>query len=91
MSKKPRPNGEESNQPKRSLFRRFDDLAMRFYGPAVRSPRNLRGQDQPSEQTRQWYQNLQQEYVTEKDASGRTYLRPRRPEDGPATSPENPQ
>jgi hypothetical protein len=64
-------------QPRRSWFRRFDDFAMRFYGPAQRSPRTLRGQDQPSEQTRQWYQDLQQDYVMEKDGSGRTYLRPR--------------
>jgi hypothetical protein len=50
---------------------------MRFYGPAVRSPRDLRGQDQPSEQTQQWYQDLQDEFVVEKDANGNTYLRPR--------------
>ncbi|ALU39083.1 hypothetical protein AS188_04190 [Kocuria flava] len=62
----------------RSLFRRFDDFAMRFYGPAARSPRGLRGQDEPTEQVRDWYANLQQEYVVEKDAQGRTYLRPRR-------------
>jgi len=66
-----------SGQPKRSLFRRFDDFAMRFYGPAARSPRDLRGQDQPSDRTRQWYQDLQQDYVVEKDAQGNTYLRPR--------------
>ena len=78
-------------QPKRSLFRRFDDLAMRFYGPAARSPRNLRGQDQPSERTQQWYQNLQDEYVVEKDAHGNTYLRPRRPEDGPAVTQNSSQ
>ena len=90
MSKRPRPdNNDEPVQPKRSLFRRFDDLSMRIYGPAARSRRDLRGQDQPSEQTRQWYQNLQQEYVTVKDANGHTYLRPRGPEDGPAASPEN--
>ncbi|WP_344120529.1 hypothetical protein [Kocuria aegyptia] len=71
------PTPHEYSQPRRSWFRRFDDLAMRFYGPAQRSPRNLHGQDQPSEQTRQWYHNLQQDYVMEKDASGRTYLRPR--------------
>ncbi len=69
----------EPDRPRRSLFRRFDDFTMRFYGPAARSRRDLRGQDRPSEQTRQWYENLQQEYVVEKDASGRTYLRPRRP------------
>ena len=49
----------DDDEPRRSLFRRFDDFAMRFYGPAVRSPRDLRGQDQPSEQTQQWYQDLQ--------------------------------
>lgn len=65
------------DEPRRSLFRRFDDFAMRFYGPAVRSPRDLRGQDQPSEQTQQWYQDLQDEFVVEKDANGNTYLRPR--------------
>lgn len=91
MSKKIRPNSDEPARPKRSLFRRFDDLSMRIYGPAARSRRDLRGQDQPSEKTKLWYQNLQQEYVTEKDASGRTYLRPRRPEDGPATFPEDQQ
>lgn len=89
MSKRPRPSVNDPVQPKRSLFRRFDDLSMRIYGPAARSRRDLRGQDQPSEQTRRWYENLQQEYVTEKDASGRTYLRPRRPEDGPATAATN--
>lgn len=68
---------DEPAQPRRSLFRRFDDFAMRFYGPAVRSPRDLRGQDQPSEQTQQWYQDLQEEFVVEKDANGNTYLRPR--------------
>lgn len=71
------PTPHEHSQPRRSWFRRFDDFAMRFYGPAQRSPRNLRGQDQPSEQTRLWYQDLQQDYVMEKDASGRTYLRSR--------------
>lgn len=91
MSKNPRPDRSDSSRPKRSLFRRFDDFTMRFYGPAVRSPRDLRGQDRPSKQTEQWYQNLQQEYVMEKDASGRTYLRPRRPGDGPATSPGGPR
>lgn len=91
MSKHSRPHHDEPGQPKRTLFRRFDDFAMRFYGPAARSSRNLRGQDQPSARTRQWYQNLQQDYVMEKDASGRTYLRPRRPEDGPATTPDNPR
>jgi hypothetical protein len=65
------------DEPRRSLFRRFDDFTMRFYGPAVRSPRDLRGQDQPSEQTQQWYQDLQEEFVVEKDANGNTYLRPR--------------
>ena len=89
MSKRPRPDNNEPVPPKRSLFRRFDDLSMRIYGPAARSRRDLRGQDQPSEQTKQWYQNLQQEYVTVKDANGHTYLRPRGPEDGPAASPEN--
>ncbi|MFI7581472.1 hypothetical protein ACH9DO_04465 [Kocuria sp. M1N1S27] len=91
MSKRPRPSSNEPARPKRSLFRRFDDLSMRFYGPAERSRQDLRGQDQPSEQTRQWYENLQQEYVTEKDASGRTYLRPRRPEDGAPPSSDKPQ
>ena len=67
----------DDDEPRRSLFRRFDDFAMRFYGPAVRSPRDLRGQDQPSEQTQQWYQVLQDEFVVEKDANGNTYLRPR--------------
>ncbi|HST72270.1 MULTISPECIES: hypothetical protein [Kocuria] len=87
---KPDHSNDQPAQPKRTFFRRFDDFAMRFYGPAARSPRNLRGQDRPSEQTRQWYQNLQQDYVMDKDASGRTYLRPRRPEDGPA-APPNPR
>lgn len=68
---------DEPGRPRRSLFRRFDDFAMRFYGPAARSRRDLRGQDQPSERTRQWYQDLQEEFVVEKDANGRTYLRPR--------------
>lgn len=82
---------DEPEQPKRSLFRRFDDLSMRIYGPAARSRRDLRGQDQPSERTRQWYRNLQQDYVAVKDAEGRTYLRPRRPEDGPAASAGDPR
>lgn len=73
MAKDPHPD----HAPRRSLFRRFDDFVMRFYGPAVRSPRDLRGQDQPSEQTQQWYQDLQEEFVVEKDANGNTYLRPR--------------
>lgn len=68
---------DDPAQPRRSLFRRFDDLAMRFYGPAARSPRNLRGQEEPTQEVRDWYQNLQDEFVVEKDAQGNTYLRPR--------------
>ncbi|MGK7221217.1 hypothetical protein ACSNO4_00265 [Kocuria flava] len=68
---------DEPERPKRSMFRRFDDFAMRFYGPAARSPRTLRGQDQPSAETQQWHQNLQQDYVVERNSSGHTYLRPR--------------
>ena len=90
MSKR-RHHNDDPAQPKRSLFRRFDDFSMRIYGPAARSPRTLRGQDQPSEQTQQWYRNLQQDYVVDKDATGRSYLRPRTPEDGPDTSPQSPQ
>lgn len=70
-------SSDEPDRPKRSLFRRFDDLSMRIYGPAARSRRDLRGQEEPSEETRQWYANLQEEFVVEKDANGNTYLRPR--------------
>ncbi|MFI7743090.1 hypothetical protein [Kocuria rhizosphaericola] len=67
---------DEHARPRRSLFRRFDDFTMRFYGPAVRSPLDLKGAE-ASAQTQQWYQDLQDEFVVEKDANGNTYLRPR--------------
>lgn len=67
---------DEPAGPRRSRFRRFDDFAMRFYGPAARSRRDLRGAD-ASPQTQQWYRNLQEEFVVEKDANGHTYLRRR--------------
>lgn len=70
-------DADDPGRPRRSLFRRFDDLVMRIYGPAARSRRDLRGQDEPSARTKQWYQDLQQDYVVEKDAQGNTYLRPR--------------
>lgn len=69
---------DEPGRPRRSRFRRFDDFAMRFYGPAERSPRDLRGQEEPTQQVQEWYENLQDEFVVEKGADGRTYLRPRR-------------
>lgn len=72
-----RRSDDEPGESRRNRFRRFDDFAMRFYGPAARSPRDLKGQEEPSRQVQDWYENLQEEFIVEKDAHGNTYLRPR--------------
>ncbi|GAA2514661.1 MAG: hypothetical protein Q4C90_00995 [Kocuria sp.] len=67
----------DPDRPRHSLFKRFDDFVMKFVGPADRSPADLRGNEQMSEQTQQWYSNLQSEYEMVKDAHGQSYLRRR--------------
>lgn len=69
-----------SEQPaprKTSKFRRFDNLIMRFVGPANRSSINLRGNTEMSDEAKDWYDNLQNDFEMVKDANGRTYLRRR--------------
>lgn len=90
MSKR-QPRHHESERPKRSMFRRFDAFVMRFVGPANRSPMTLRGNTEMTEETRQWYQNLQNDYEMVRGADGRSYLRPRDPEAGPGASPTAPR
>lgn len=90
MSKR-QPRRNESGRPKRTMFHRFDDFVMRFVGPANRSPMTLRGNTEMTEETRQWYQNLQNDYEMVRDANGHSYLRPRGPETGPPASPRPPR
>lgn len=66
-----------SDRPRRSKFRRFDDFVMRFVGPADRSPLNQRGTTEMTDEAKDWYQNLQDDYEMVKDAHGNSYLRRR--------------
>ena len=69
-----------SEQPaprKPSKFRRFDNFVMRFVGPANRSSMNLRGNTEMSDEAKDWYDNLQNDFEMVKDANGQTYLRRR--------------
>lgn len=66
---------KEPGSRKNSAFWKFDRFIMRFVGPANRRSINLRGNDQMSEETKNWYAGLQDEYEMVKDANGNSYLR----------------
>ena len=68
---------EQPTPRKPSRFRRFDNFVMRFVGPANRRSMNLRGNTEMSDEAKDWYQNLQDDFEMVKDANGHTYLRRR--------------
>lgn len=69
---------DETTPRKPSRLQRFNKMVMRFVGPANRSSMNLRGNTELTPEAKDWYDNLQDEYETVKDANGHNYLRPRR-------------
>ena len=68
---------QDTDRPRRTVFRRFDDFVMKFVGPADRSSLDLRGNERMSAETQRWYDDLQSEYEMVKDANGQSYLRRR--------------
>jgi len=65
--------GGEGAVPRHRLLDRLNDLAMRVYGPAARSRQDLEGSAQ-SEASHQWYREVQEHFVVEKDEHGNEYL-----------------
>ncbi|MFF0943569.1 hypothetical protein ACFYE2_05005 [Kocuria sp. CPCC 205300] len=63
------PGGEQQHR----ILDKLNQIAMRVYGPGDHSPHDAQGESM-SQETEEWYQNVQEHFYVEKDQHGNEYL-----------------